>query len=72
MAGGRLVEGHALVVSGGGGREVYEERTLQPLYKLSSSEWVFDEPTDEEKLRASPACSNGLRYFRTSLPSCRP
>jgi hypothetical protein len=51
MAGGLLVEGHALVDSGGGGREVYEERTLRPLYKLSSYEWVFDEPTDKEKLR---------------------
>jgi hypothetical protein len=55
LAGGRLVEGHALVVSGGGGRETYEERTLHPLYKLSSHEWVFDEPADEEKLRQ--ACS---------------
>jgi hypothetical protein len=55
MAGGRLVEGHALIVSGGGGRETYEERTLHPLYKLYSQEWVFDEPADEEKLRQ--ACS---------------
>ena len=37
---GKLIDGHALITSGGGGREVYWERTIIPSVLLLQDTWL--------------------------------
>ena len=73
ISAGKLIDGHALITSAGGGREIYLERTLNPSIQLSSSQgmWrmhpVYDMQITVDVAKLS--CASRLAKISENLPS---
>ena len=73
ISAGKLIDGHALITSAGGGREVYLERTLNPSIQLVSSAGIWGMhrlhnmqiTVDVAKL----SCASRLAEISENLPS---
>ena len=67
---GQLVDGHALVLGGSGGREAYLHRSVQPLLELLQDNWLTWPVRGEETLKkaARMALTRRLSAISETLP----
>ncbi|MBW6475085.1 MAG: hypothetical protein K0B14_18305 [Anaerolineaceae bacterium] len=65
-----LIDNHALITSGGGGRETYHHRTLYASYQLVNQLWLFNRIVSMEKLSqvANVEYSSQLQKVSKNLP----
>ena len=70
---GKLVDGHALISSGGGGREFYPERTVQPSFELLRGTWPAGHAMHVQEGVLDTACllerANKLSDLSPTLPT---
>lgn len=71
ISSGKLIENHALILSGGGGREMYLERTTQQLSQLREGSWrnhtYFEMHTVEEVIKLQ--CTSKLSTVSDNIPT---
>lgn len=73
ISAGKLIDGHALITSAGGGREVYLERTLNPSMQLVSPAGIWGtHPLHNMQITVDVAklsCASRLAEISENLPS---
>lgn len=73
ISAGQLIDGHALITSAGGGREIYHERTLNPSIQLLSSQGMWRmHPVHDMQITVDVAklsCASRLAKISENLPS---
>jgi len=72
ISAGRLVDGHAIVTSAIGGREIYFERTFMPLIQLLQGTWQMYHRFVDMQITvdvANLSCASHLAKISESLPA---
>ena len=71
ISAGKLIDEHALVISAGGGREIYLERTMNPSMQLLQQTWRIHRVHDQQITSdvAKLYCSSKLAQISVNLPS---
>lgn len=71
ISAGKLIDDHALVVSAGGGREIYLERTINPSMHLIQNTWRMHRVCDPQITLnvAKLSCASKLAEISENVPS---
>jgi hypothetical protein len=72
ISAGQLIYGHALITSAVGGRELYPERTIIPLFQLLQGTWQMHHRVYDMQITVDVAklsCASRLAKISESLPS---
>jgi hypothetical protein len=71
ISAGKLIDGHALITSAGGGREFYPERTITPSMYLLQGTWLIHHRLSDMQVTVDVAklsCASRLAEISENLP----